>query len=56
MKILDQIVLNRLISIILNFIVGILKIFAPNSVDNIDTKPKKRKRLFPNLIKDDTKQ
>lgn len=48
MRIIDQIALNKLISIILNFIIGILKIFAPNSVNNIDTKPK-RKRLFPFL-------
>lgn len=55
MRILDKIVLNRLISIIMNFIIGILKIFAPNSVNNIDTKPK-RKRLFPRLKKDDSEQ
>lgn len=49
MKILDQIVLNRLISIITNFILGLLKIFAPKSVDNIDIPPvpKKRKKILP---------
>lgn len=51
-KILDKMILNRLISIIMNFILGILKIFAPNSVNNIDVvKPKKR--LFPRLKKHD---
>lgn len=54
MKILDKIVLNRLIAIIMNFILGILKIFAPNSVNNID-EIKPRKRLFPRLKKNDTK-
>jgi hypothetical protein len=54
MKLFDKIVLNRLISMILNFIIGILKIFAPNSVNNIDVvKPKKR--LFPKWRKNDTK-
>lgn len=49
MKILDQIALNRLISIITNFLLGILKIFAPKCIDDIDTtiiKPKKKK-IFP---------
>ncbi len=49
MKILDQIALNRLISIITNFVLGILKIFAPKCIDNIDPniiKPKKKK-IFP---------
>lgn len=55
MKIIDKFLLNRLISIVLNFIIGILKIFAPNSVNNIDTDSKKRKRLFPRLKKDDSK-
>lgn len=56
MRILDQIALNRLISIILNFIIGILKIFAPNSVNTIDIKPK-RKKIFPLIRpkKDDSK-
>jgi hypothetical protein len=49
MKILDQIALNRLISIITNFVLGILKIFAPKCIDDIDPniiKPKKKK-IFP---------
>lgn len=50
MKIIDKFLLNRLLSIILNFIEGILKILAPNSVNK-----NKRKRLFPRFKKDDTK-
>lgn len=46
MKFLDKIALNRLISIIANFILGILKIFAPKSVDGIEV-PKPRRRIFP---------
>ena len=46
MKILDQIVLNRLISIITNFILGLLKIFAPKSIENIDL-PKPDKKWKP---------
>ena len=38
-SVIDRIVLNRLISTILNFIIGILSIFAPKSVEDI--KPKK---------------
>lgn len=48
MRILDQIAINRLISIITNFILGLLKIFAPKSVENIDIdKSKKKKKLLP---------
>ena len=46
MKFLDRVALNRLISIIANFILGILKIFAPKSVDGIEV-PKPRRRIFP---------
>lgn len=44
MKFLDKIVLNRLLSIITNFILGLLKIFTPDSVNNIDKKKKRRWR------------
>ena len=54
MKIFDQIVINRLVSIILNFILGILKLFAPNSVNNIEV-IKPRKKLFPRIRNHDTK-
>lgn len=53
MKIIDKLVLNRLISTILNFIIGILKIFAPNSVSNIDTN-KPRKKIFPRIRKNES--
>lgn len=47
MKILDQIVINRLISIITNFILGLIKIFAPKAVDDIDFPKPKRKKILP---------
>lgn len=48
MRIIDQIAINRLISIITNFILGLIKIFAPKSVDDIDIPSKpKRKKIFP---------
>lgn len=49
MKILDKIALNRLISIILNFILTILKLFVP--VDKSITDKPDRKRWFPNIRK-----
>lgn len=45
MRIIDKIALNRLISIIANFILGLLKIFAPTSVEDIDPVKPKRKIL-----------
>jgi hypothetical protein len=42
MKILDKIVLNRLLSIISSFILGLIKIFENSS----DKKPK-RKKILP---------
>lgn len=52
MKIIDKIVLNRLISTITNFILGILKIFAPQSIDQIDV-PKPKRRILPWRKKDE---
>jgi len=46
MKILDKIVLNRLISILTNFILGLMKIFNPKVLDDIEL-PKPDKRIFP---------
>lgn len=43
MKILDKIVLNRLLSIISSFVLGIIKIFEHSSED----KQSKRKKLLP---------
>lgn len=43
MKLLDKIALNRLLSIIASFILGVLKIIAPKSVEEIeDPKPDRR--------------
>jgi hypothetical protein len=53
MRVLDKIALNRLISIITNFILGLIKIFAPKSIDNIDLPKPKRKKILPWRNKDD---
>jgi hypothetical protein len=47
MKIIDKIALNRLISIITNFILGLIKIFSPKSIDEIDLPKPKRKKILP---------
>lgn len=47
MKILDQIVINRLISIITNFILGLIKIFAPKAAEDINIPNSKRKKILP---------
>jgi hypothetical protein len=52
MRIIDKIVLNRLLSIIANFILGIIKILSPNSIEEIDT-PKPDKRWRPRWRKKD---
>lgn len=50
MKFLDRIALNRLVSIILSFILSIIKLISPK-IDNNPIppipKPPLRKRLFP---------
>jgi hypothetical protein len=53
MKILDRIALNRLISIITNFILGLIKIFAPKSVEDIEIPKPKRKKILPWRNKDE---
>lgn len=45
MKLLDKIALNRLLIIISNFILGIIKIFAPKSIEADEVKP--RRKIFP---------
>lgn len=50
MKIIDQIVLNRLLSIIASFILGVLKIISPKSVEEIDKPEIKKKRLLRRII------
>lgn len=52
MRIIDQVVINRLISIITNFILALIKIFAPKSIDQIDI-PKPRKKILPWRNKDE---
>lgn len=47
MNILDKIALNRLISIITSFILKVIKIFAPKSLDDIDVPKPKRKKILP---------
>lgn len=57
MNFLDRLAFNRLVAIVLNFIVSLIKIFAPKagrelekntpSIPNIPKPPLKRKPLFP---------
>ena len=50
MKFLDKLALNRLISIILNFILSIIKIIAPkdnNPAPPVPNPPLKRRPWFP---------
>lgn len=54
MRIIDRIALQRLISMLLSFILSVIKLFAPQNNDNgdIDSPPKpKRKRIFPRIRK-----
>lgn len=53
MNIIDKIALNRLISIITNFILGLLKIFAPKSIDDIELPKPRRKKILPWRNKND---
>lgn len=46
MRILDKIILNRLISLIANFILAMVKIFAPQDVEDLDI-PKPDKKWRP---------
>lgn len=46
MKLLDKIALNRLLSIIASFILGVIKILSPKSVEEIDP-PKPDRRWKP---------
>ncbi len=45
MRLIDKIALNRLLSIIASFILGVIKILSPKSVDEIDV-PKPDKPLW----------
>lgn len=49
MRVIDKIALNRLVAIIANFILSIIKIFAPKAVEDIEVPEvtPERKRIFP---------
>jgi hypothetical protein len=49
MRVLDKIAFNRLVAIIANFILSIIKIFAPKAVENIEVPEvtPERKKIFP---------
>lgn len=53
MNILDKIALNRLISTITNFILNLIKIFAPKSIEDIEVPKPKRPKIFPWRKKDE---
>jgi hypothetical protein len=46
MKIIDKIVLNRLLSIITSFILGVIKILSPKSIEDLDS-PKPKRKILP---------
>jgi len=52
MKIIDKIVLNRLLTTIINFILAIVKIFSPKTIEDINV-PKPDKRWKPRWRKND---
>ena len=48
MRVLDKIAFNRLVAIIANFILSVIKIFAPKAVEDIEVPevtPRKKKDL-----------
>lgn len=49
MRFLDQMAFNRLVAIIANFILNIVKIFAPKAVEDIEVPEvtPERKKIFP---------
>jgi hypothetical protein len=53
MKFLDKIALNRLIKIITDFILGVLKLIAPKIDKPIDIPKPKRPKIFPWRNKDE---
>ena len=53
MRLIDKIALNRLISIITNFILGLIKIFSPKSIEEIELPKPKRKKILPWRNKDE---
>lgn len=51
MKLLDKIALQRLISLILSFILAILKLVVPKVTEDIDKPINERKKWLPRLRK-----
>lgn len=47
MKLIDRIALNRFLSILTNFILGVLKILAPKTIEDKDNPNPPRKRILP---------
>jgi hypothetical protein len=47
MRLLDKIALQRLISLLLNFTLALLKLFAPKSIEDIETPEEKKKPWRP---------
>jgi hypothetical protein len=52
MRLIDKIALNRLLSIIASFILGVIKILVPKDADEVDT-PKPDKKWRPRWRKKD---
>jgi hypothetical protein len=54
MRIIDKIALQRLISMLLTFILAVLKLIVPENTEannDIDNPKPKRKRIFPRVRK-----
>ena len=51
MRLLDKIALNRLLSIIANFIIALVKLFAPHVKTETPEDKENDDRWFPNLRK-----
>jgi hypothetical protein len=54
MRIIDKIALQRLIGMLLTFILAVLKLIVPQNTevnDDIDNPKPKRKRIFPRVKK-----
>ncbi len=47
MRLVDKIALQRLISLILNFILAILKLFAPKVIEDIENPIDKKRKWIP---------
>lgn len=47
MRLLDKIALQRLISLLLSFILAVLKLFAPKVIEDIDKPVDERKKWIP---------